>query len=78
MSPGFTLATRFTAGNRFNTKLALKLEEALHCPAAASASDTESVWEWGAASNINGGTSGRAADLRGRFMKPDAAKGTES
>lgn len=40
VSPGFTLATCFTAGNRLNAELALKLKEALHCPAAVNANNT--------------------------------------
>lgn len=45
--PGFTLATCFTAGNTLNTELALKLKEALYCPAAVSANDTGNKWEGG-------------------------------
>lgn len=47
VSPGFTLATCFTAGNRLNTELAFKLKEALHCPAAVDANDTGNKWEGG-------------------------------
>lgn len=47
MSPGFTLATRFTAGNRLNTELALKPREALHYPAAVDAKDMGNKWGGG-------------------------------
>lgn len=47
VSPGFTLATRFTAGSRLNTELALKPGEALHYPAAGDAKDTGNEWRRG-------------------------------
>lgn len=68
VSPGFTLVTWFTAGNRLNTECALRTVKKLRCPAAFDAKDTGNKWE-GEASDIKGGTPGRAADFRGCFMK---------